>query len=134
MKSILRHRIIGLALAGIFAIFNVGLPIVVASCPMLRYSDSSACMACSHASIDGTTRITNSVDKSCCTTKYAADKNKNEFLKTDPQSVESVKFIAITEMYIVPQAVINAPQFVILSHASPPGSTDIPIFISSLLI
>lgn len=134
MKSILRHRIIGLTLAGIFTMFNVGLPVVVASCPMTKYTDSSACNGCVDGLADGTVRFTNSVDTSCCTTKYAADKNKNEFRQTNAQLVESVKFISATEPYIVPHAVINTPQFVILINASPPGSTDIPILISSLLI
>ncbi len=134
MKPIFTHRIIELALAAIFTVFNVGLPVVVASCPMMKYSGSLACVACDDGSAAGTLRFTNFVDKSCCETKYAADKNKNEFLKTNGQSVETLKFISAAELYVVLQVVINSPQFVLHANTSPPGSFDIPILISSLLI
>ncbi len=133
MNTILRHKIIGFTLAGIFTVFNIGLPVVVASCPMSKYTDSSACMSCNNVPSDGVARYMNAVDKSCCVTRYASDKNKVEFLKTNVQS-ESAKYISTADFFIVPQAVFNTSQFIVPASEAPPGSTDIPILISSLLI
>jgi hypothetical protein len=134
MISLLKYRIIGLALVAIFAIFNIGLPIVVASCPMVKDEGSNRCAMCNDASSSGTVRFTNSVDRSCCVTKFATDRNRTEFLQIQLEKFESRQQIITTFVSAVPEsAILNAQSF-IRETASPPRSVDIPILVSSLLI
>jgi hypothetical protein len=134
MQSNFKYRLIALTLTIIFAVFNVGLLVVVASCPMMKYMDSNRCMMCDDGSLSRTVKFTRVVDKSCCETKYAADRNKTEFLQTSQRVFDSAKLIVAILLHIAPQTVISNPQSVITASASPPLVTDIPILTSSLLI
>lgn len=120
-------------LALLFAVFNIGLPIVVASCPMTKFSDSLQCMMCDDGSDATSQRISNFVDKSCCETKYAADRNTNEFLQEHSKGVELTKIIPAISAHVVFQSPVLDLQFQFVS-ASPPRSVDIPIFNSTLRI
>ncbi len=135
MQSIIKYRITGLMLATVFALFNIGLPIVVASCPMMKYADSNQCMMCDDGSQSGTAKFTNSIDKSCCETTYASDRNKTEFLQVGKlvdlsKLLLDVQFISSNITFGL-QSAVSFSQF---RDSSPPLSRDIPIFISSLLI
>ncbi len=134
MRSSLKYRIIGLTLVGIFAVFNIGVPIVVASCPMMKYADSKVCVMCNDGIAPGNVRFTNTIDKSCCATKYIAERNKTEFLQTNSHSLESQQTHLILDSFVAPHAVISSSRFVFHLQTSAPRSTDIPILISSLLI
>ncbi len=134
MKSILKYRLIGLSLVTMFTVFNVGLPIVVASCPMMKYSGSRSCMMCDSGSEPGKTRLTNTTDKSCCVTKYASDRNKTEFLQSTQHVLDSAKLIVAVLSNVAPLAIIDQIQFAVAANTSPPLTADIPILVSSLLI
>lgn len=133
MNKTLRHKIIGFALAGVFALFNIGVPVVVASCPMMKFETSRTCIMCNDGSSQGTS-IARAIDTSCCVTVFAADRNKAEFLQVNKHLLESEKHLLAVVSEIVPATVISNPQSVITLSASPPRSADIPILVSSLLI
>jgi hypothetical protein len=128
-----KYRYIALSLSIIFAVFNIGLPIVVASCPMMKYADSNKCIMCSDGSTSSSSRLTNWFDKSCCETKYAAERNTTEFLQeTKVPSILNAVIDLQTPLFLMANLFASAnPQYV---DTSPPSSRDIPIFISSLLI
>ena len=83
MHKILKYRVIAFSLALIFCVFNVGLPIVVASCPMMKAGKmpgSSCCMMrVSKTPVLHKAMMTGS----CCKTVFAAERNKTEFLQVD---------------------------------------------------
>ncbi len=135
MQSNFKYRLIALTLTIIFAVFNIGLPVVVASCPMMQTMDASACCATNDDATPGVLKFTNTVDKSCCATKFAADRNKTEFLQSN-QTVEHAKQsfdFQLVALSFTPglQSPVSRLRFV---DSSPPQTRDIPIFISSLLI
>jgi hypothetical protein len=134
MQSNFTYRSIALTLAIIFALFSIGLPIVIASCPMMEMTQGVACCAMNDDAASGVVRITNSVDKPCCETKYTAERNKNEFLQTQMKNLDATKFVVQFVANIEHQSAICNPQSAITLNASPPRSVDIPILVSSLLI
>lgn len=133
MQFSLKYRITGLTLAAVFALFNIGLPVVVASCPMMKFENSRACIMCNEDSSSGV-QVTRAIDTSCCVTVFAADRNKTEFLQVNKHLLEFAKLLLAVVSDVVPATVIRNPQSVITLSASPSRSTDIPILISSLLI
>jgi hypothetical protein len=120
-----------LFLAGLFLVFNVGLPILVNSCPMPKAAGSMMCPFCHEYDGGGDVVIKG---RPCCSPSIAAERNTNEFL--------SVKKLPgfhpaapCTAIYSVPLAV----SFSVVPGASrqcqsqvPPD--DIPVLNSSLLI
>lgn len=133
MQFSLKYRITGLTLAVVFALFNVGLPVVVASCPMMKYENSRACIMCNDGLSSGV-QVTRAIDTSCCVTVFAADRNKTEFLQVSKHLFESAKLLLAVVSDLIPATVIRNPQSAITLSASPPRSADIPILVSSLLI
>ncbi|MBX2992067.1 MAG: hypothetical protein KF749_12995 [Bacteroidetes bacterium] len=133
MHSSLKYRITGLTLAAVFALFSVGLPIVVASCPMMKFENSRSCIMCNEGPSSGV-QVTRALDTSCCLTVFAADRNKMEFLQANKHLLEFAKLLLAVESDFVPATVISNPQSAITPNASPPRSADIPILVSSLLI
>ena len=134
MKLQRTYRITGLALALVFAIFNIGLPVVVASCPMMKAGNSRACMMCDDGPASGTVTISRAIDKSCCATVFAADRNKTEFLQAVHHIADVSKFVSATVSSFALHSVIRDLQSVIPASTSPPLIADIPILVSSLLI
>jgi hypothetical protein len=128
-----KNRIIGILLAGVFALFNIGLPIVVASCPMMKFENSRSCMMCNDDQSAGV-KLTRAIDRSCCATVFAADRNKTEFLQATKNLQESSQYLLTVVSDIVSAFAIRDPQAVNAATASPPRSADIPILVSSLLI
>lgn len=128
-----QNRILGILLAGVFALFNIGLPIVLASCPMMKFENSRSCTMCNDDQTAGV-KLTRAIDRSCCATIFAADRNKTEFLQVNKHLFESAKLLLTIVSDFVPATAIRNPQSVIAESASPPRSADIPILVSSLLI
>lgn len=132
MNSFVKYRISALLLVLVFSLFNIGLPIVVASCPMTE-TKTSSCGMCPDQSSTAAQKLTSVKNTSCCQTVIAADKNSNEFVQVKYTSNEPVKLVATT---------ISAERFDNLWFVSPvvPNNQplvvpiDIPIFTSSLLI
>jgi hypothetical protein len=137
MQSNFKYRIIALTLAIIFAAFNIGLPIVIASCPMMEMTRGVACCEMNSDDAAGVVKITNTVDRSCCETSYAADRNKTEFLQEQLRRGETTKLFSASLPLEVFQSAIHpdmSGQSAITQALSPHRSVDIPILVSSLLI
>lgn len=131
MVHIKTYRAAAFALALLFGVYNVGIPIVLASCPMA--TAGPVCSGCFEAGT-ANERINKQKDTSCCTTIIAADRNTNEFLQAKDLSIPSFQL----EVFIVlPAATVilngNIPSTNTLSH-SPPVQPDFPILHSALLI
>jgi hypothetical protein len=100
----------------------------------MEMKQGAMCCSMNDNAASGVVRITNAVDKSCCETKYAADRNTNEFLQTQIKNFDTTKFFIQFVGFIEHQSAIQNPQSAIVVTASPPRSIDIPILVSSLLI
>jgi hypothetical protein len=134
MMNVFKYKMVALTLAGVFAVFNIGLPIVLYACPMMQQSSSTAA-CCINQSIQRGASIQISTDRSCCKTVYAADRNKTEFL----QGKENPVVLHYSTVPLL-HSVVDAPPsvLVLLPHYFntdlPPRFDDIPIAKSSLLI
>lgn len=123
------------SLVAVFALFNVGLPVVVASCPMSEMQNSPICTMCNNDAQSSGVRLTAYFDRSCCETRFAAERNTTEFLQTQ-HKVERVKFVVEIPLL----SSVASPEHssyggnLQASDTSPPRPRDIPILISSLLI
>ncbi len=122
-------------LAGIFALFNIGVPVVIAACPMLMEKPStSSCCAEKQSPIEVAFNSLSAT--SCCTTIVAAEPNKTEFLQTKEQNGLVFKSFVIV-LSIPNHEVFGQQVSVALTASHLPSvlqSEDIPIFTSSLLI
>src|SRR5437870_4899358 len=76
------HRYCTLILAVTLCIFSAGLPIVIASCPMMN--STKAC--CLPQDLAGKPAIHPPVDRSCCKTTLAAERSTTEFLRGQENS------------------------------------------------
>jgi len=113
-------------------VFNVGLPIVIDTCPMPRQAGSMACPFCSEKGWDG--HGTAVQGKPCCAPQLAADRNLNDFIRG---ASPAPTFFAHT-VILIPPALSMSPlpvqEFSI--EASPPHQLfgDIPVALSTFLI
>ena len=130
-----KHRVVTGLLVLVFGVFNIGLPIVVASCPMARDTQSPPCFACPDPYGDGTLSFAPVIDYSCCRTVLLAERNTTEFVAVKAFVSDVKMMISLLserdQVYSQPHSFIS---FLLLSDPSPPWSADIPVFTSSLLI
>jgi hypothetical protein len=121
-------------LAGVFTVFSIGIPVVLASCPMMRSAKRGAC--CPIQNDTHKTILKKYQDYSCCKTVIAAERNRTEFLQTDNNG-------ATIKLHHSGLAILPAILSIGFTHRttllltdvhSPPLIEDIPIFNSSLLI
>ncbi len=130
----LTYRIAAYLLALVFGVFSVGLPIVVASCPMPKLEGYAQCFMCDDGGTTGSAKFTNSIDRSCCITRYAADRNTTEFLQAHHSS-EIARGVFVIPVVKLDLGVHEAHvPFVHVTDTSPPFTQDLPILLSSLLI
>jgi len=111
-------RYCALILAVTLCLFSGGLPIVIASCPMMN-STKACCLAQDMA---GKPAIHPPVDRSCCKTTLAAERSTTEFLRGQENSQY---FPVFTELLFLPSSstcILRAPTFLHLdkqSHSPP---------------
>ncbi len=132
MIRLLQYRRTILTLVLVFSLFNIGLPVVIASCPMLKYGSAMAC--CRVNEDPGSLILTTHNNYSCCNTVLAAERNTNAFVpvKLSVQApVEQVEFIFSTPT-LNDTPVISSG--IVFASSAPPTVIDIPIRVSSLLI
>jgi hypothetical protein len=134
MNSILKYRIIALALVAVFGTFNVGIPVVIASCSMGGMMQGGSCPMCADRQNPTTETFTTDQSKVCCTTTIVAEPNTNEFVqaKASLSDLSKPLLVVLTVDVLVP--VLQSPVHVIRVSSSPPTVLDIPILTSSLLI
>ena len=126
------YRIGLLALALLMVIFNVGLPIMLASCPMMGTNPGRA-SCCAGASPIGSLSLRSAVNSFCCKTTLAAERNTNEFLQVT----------TVTGFNPQPAAIVlveqEFPRFTLCSMFErspfpPDQGGDLPVFLSTLII
>ena len=135
MNRIARHKARVWILAGIFTLFNIGVPVVIAACPMMQEKLSShSCCAENQEPVD--VSLSSMTALSCCMTTIAAEPNRTEFLQTKEQN--NLVFKSLFVVSSIPVHEVFIPQLSVTRSASispsVPHSKDIPIFTSSLLI
>src|SRR5690348_9472323 len=128
------NRIVALGLALVFAVFNVGLPIIIYACPMMqRYSGSLPC--CADTFSPSGSQIGVSVDRSCCKTVIASQRNTTEFLQAKDHPLQShqvyTSVVQPNAAGMIADQSVSVPRQITAAVASPP---DIPVLFSSLLI
>lgn len=127
------YRLLALSLAAAFLLFNIGLPIIVASCPMAMSSAQPICSMCNEGSNAGP-KISRVIDRSCCATVIAAERNTTEFLQVVASSIfqhhDALVFVSPDELCIVTDIQFLASEV----NTSPPPCQDVLLLTSSLLI
>jgi hypothetical protein len=134
MNGIPKYRITALALVIVFGVFNVGIPIIIASCSMPGMMRGGSCPMCDDQETPSTARFSTQNTTICCTTTIIAERNTNEFVQAKtgvPGSISQQVFLSSSpSVTSSPSSVSNFSQV----SPSPPRVVDIPIFTSSLLI
>lgn len=133
MTHLIKYRTLLLAL--VFALFNVGLPIVLDTCPMAKMGASGMCAAC-HRDSRPETETIGLPAGSCCVLVVVGDRNVNEFEQSRDRAVETARtMVAPAPENISSLSPIHFALALFGKHAeSPPEQPDIRIFTSSLLI
>jgi hypothetical protein len=133
-EQIMRTRsniVVAYALAGLFTLFNVGLPIVLFVCPMM--SDGQVCTC----NTDKSAGLTISYEGSnCCSHTVVAERNTIPFLSASQYHSPTAEVILVLSTDFTPTSADAQPQLAAFTaNTGPPVSTN-PIYIlsSSLLI
>ena len=117
-------------IASLFLVFNVGLPVLIDTCPMPKPAGSMMCPLCHED--EGAGEVLKG--KPCCTPSVAAPGNTNEFLRVrnsvpDP----SVAVCVIPHICVIAHSSDSPLQISGLTHWQY-APDDIPVIYSSLLI
>jgi len=135
MKRALTYRLLVLGMATVFVVFNVGIPVVVAACPMTPDSRTMRCDACATPGGNAGESMSTNVDRSCCATVFAALPSSATFLKAQAAGFAE-EFVVIALVPYAAAAGASLTGFVRTVRADrgtkPPS--DLPILFSSLLI
>ncbi len=130
-----KYRSVAILLAGIFSVFNIGLPVVLHYCKMMETVSSNSCGMCDTDKMDAGNLQISKTESSCCKTIIAADRNQTEFLQTEKNDVTKLQYSITPILHTSPSIDFQHVSKIFLSGIhSPPLIEDIPIFTSSLLI
>lgn len=133
MNGTFKYRLIAISLATVFTLFNVGIPVIIASCPMAAMMKGNACAMCDTQDRTGALTMTKARNTSCCTTVIVAERNTTEFLQVKEKAREA-GMVALPAVLSQAAAAMLPLSSTTPVSASPPAFVDIPILISSLLI
>ncbi len=136
MRKKSTYRILSTLLAVVFAVFNIGLPVVIDACPMPKLPGSMTCALCHQRAVPaGESPVVQS--PRCCSPVLAAERNTTAFVQSQ-RSSEEFRPVALAVVAPSPSAVLVSalPQIHIFHPSwSPPGrDADLPVLHSSLLI
>lgn len=134
MINSIKYRSLALILTLVFCLFSIGIPVVIASCPMMKVSVRGAC--CPEQTTKNLPIVKGPQDYSCCVTIIAAERNTNEYVQTQGYTSNTDKHYSITPIlhYSIENNLRIASHKIFDNIHSPPLIEDIPIFTSSLLI
>ena len=135
MKNSPKYRAVTCTLAGIFFLFNVGVPIVVAACPMMTADDAGGmCESCFDPSRDGNLGFLPYSDTSCCSTTVASEANRVEFLRVPAATVgiDIFQLVGILPPLDIP--LHGSYSRLASARNTGPLTRDIPVLFSALLI
>ncbi|MBI5021748.1 MAG: hypothetical protein HZB59_09940 [Ignavibacteriales bacterium] len=136
MVSSFKYRSVAILLAGIFSVFNIGLPIALHYCKMMETVSSNSCEMCTTHKKESKDIQISKPESSCCKTILGVDRNQTEFLQTQNDVVTQTQNYSTTAI-IYDSNIFESTTFsksIFNDTHSPPLTEDIPIFISSLLI
>lgn len=126
-------RVLVFGLAGLFTLFNVGIPVIVASCPMTPAEGQVSCNACVVPSGNHVDSLLPRTDTSCCTTVFAAAPADVSFLKISVTPIDAESMLAPMMMLSIGDHVsLHQMTRIVLGHRR--ASSDLPVLFSSLLI
>jgi hypothetical protein len=119
-------------LASLFLVFNVGLPILIDSCPMPKPVGTMMCPLCHGHGGEGSGEVVKG--KPCCSPSLAAGGNTNEFLRIQKNvSDRLASLCVIFQSGVIPLSSSSVSQ-ISASTPSQFAPDDIPVIHSSLLI
>ena len=132
-----RHRSAMLFFVSVFFVFTIGLPVIVASCPMVKTPGKTICKTCLPLSTRDNTSIGSQRNSSCCKTVIASGRNLTEFLNVETSfGGSTLTLLMLTSSQIT--GTVIPPLFSdnqnIHHRNISPTPLDIPILVSSLLI
>jgi hypothetical protein len=134
MHNIFKNRIIATALVGVFGVFNIGIPIIVATCSMPEMMRGSTCPMCEDQEAPSTARLATHNATACCTTTIIAERNTNEFMQaSDGIHGSALQVLLLPGSFALTGSMSSVSNLSQISP-SPPTVVDIPISTSSLLI
>ena len=135
MNNILKYRIVAVALVVVFGVFNIGIPIIIASCSMPEMMRGSYCPMCDDQELPSGARFTTQ-NAVCCTASIVAERNTTEFVQGKTSVSDLGKLVlVVSPADVIPVPILQSPVPVVYQiTSSPPAVADIPIFNSSLLI
>ena len=135
MNSFSKYKIGAFVLAGIFCLFDIGIPIVIASCPMMKeMAANNSC--CPNQENTKRSNLTSQKNFTCCTTIVAAERNRTEFVPVC-DAVKNICTVDVLNFTSPGNEVLYVTSFNLIVHQTsspPPVVEDIPIFTSSLRI
>jgi hypothetical protein len=136
MTSTLTHKYVAATLAFVFAVFNIGIPVVIASCPMPKIGNSPMCFACNDDEAGSALRLKTYQNTSCCATVIAAGKNDQAFLASKDLAKKAG---AVDLCTVLPVRLVNSFSQAFIgilasSTAEPSPPDDLPILLSTLII
>jgi hypothetical protein len=134
MRRIAKYRGVAAALIAVFGIFNVGIPVVLATCSMGAMMDGQVCPGCHDPFGAEGMAFSTAETVPCCTSRIIAEKTSSEFLQA---KLATITFT--TDVVVVPPVALFASlgwlrSLAFVTLAPSPGSEDVPVFNSSLLI
>jgi hypothetical protein len=133
MMRLIKYRVAAMLLTGIFLVSNVGIPVILASCPMMKAGKRAAC--CPIGNDDHTLIIKKYQDYSCCRTVVAAERNTTEFVQNPAHRFtdrnESLLIFANLPTKLCD---IIYQRIIFCDTHSPPLSEDIPLLTSTFRI
>lgn len=134
----MRYRLVGALMAALFCVFTIGVPVVLASCPMMGQPSSAARLSCCPSSVErGQPILSAYKNTSCCATKIAAARNTQEFVQSfaDLQKATGAAFLPAVLLIpsAVPSPLVGLAQ---LAAEGPPAVSPVslPILHAALLI
>lgn len=120
----------------LFFVFTVGVPIVVASCPMTKAPGRTSCSACLPSSGSDGPSVSSQRNTACCVTVIASDRNLTDYIASENSnlvSISSALFAAGATP--VPPVDHSVSVHSLAGNGSFPRAVgDIPLLCSSLLI
>jgi hypothetical protein len=136
MKSISTYRVVAVALVVVFGVFNIGIPLVIATCSMPEMMRGSSCPMCDDKDVLSGLRFTTAQNAVCCTRAIIAERNTIEFEQSRINLLDVSKMLlGVSNTAALSISSLSPPVSVVYQiTSSPPAVIDIPIFISSLLI
>lgn len=133
MRIASKYRCVAFAIVIMFTVFNVGIPIVIASCSMAGVMRGGSCPMCDRDELPSGASV-KTENKACCTATVVADRNTTEFVP-EKTSFNSLAAVICHVIALLPASRnVFASSLAVEISSSPPHTVDIPVFNSSLLV